>query len=214
MPKINGLAFLSRLRALLPDVPVLLMSGHLLDQDAAKAINGQAFAFLTKPIERDQLTAWVRRAIEMSQLRKVVAKGALVADWAESIERLVQDRTRTIQDQERFLAALIDTVPCLVVLTDPDGNILVFNTRAEELTGYQREEVVGRPVLSFVPPAWQAIVRQRFADPCASALKIPHRNPWLTKTGRERVIEWRCTSFLTTRYARPCILGIGLAVDD
>lgn len=33
-----------------------------------------------------------------------------------------------------------------IVLTDHDGNVIVFNRRMEEITGLQREDVFGRPI--------------------------------------------------------------------
>src|ERR687897_2131074 len=50
-------------------------------------------------------------------------------------------------DLPSALEAAIDAA----IVADPDGDILLLNSAAERLLGYQREEVLDRPV-SFVLP--------------------------------------------------------------
>jgi len=45
---------------------------------------------------------------------------------------------------ERFRRALLETIPCAVFIVDADGRIIYWNRSAEELTGYQAAEMLGR----------------------------------------------------------------------
>ena len=50
----------------------------------------------------------------------------------------------SLQDlNEHFRTALLETVPCAVVIVEADGRIIHWNRSADELTGYQAEEALG-----------------------------------------------------------------------
>lgn len=106
---------------------------------------------------------------------------------------------------------MLDLAPALVVVADSAGSIRYFNRAAEEFTGYRRHEVVGRPLLAFVPDDWQGVVKHRIATRTPDELRDPHANPWIDRDGTPRLIEWRCT--LDQRKGEPHILGIGLPHD-
>jgi PAS domain S-box-containing protein len=116
---------------------------------------------------------------------------------------------------ERILGALLDTVPDLVVLVDSAGRITLFNSACKELTGYAREEALGQQLSEFlVPREWMDVVQQRFADPFSPEVREPHENPWVTKSGEERLIRWRCTALRLVEDDPPYILGIGTDVTE
>jgi PAS domain S-box-containing protein len=91
--------------------------------------------------------------------------GALVAqsysadhhfgEWAERILVFVShqvamaiDRKRALDEQEQIsqrLAVVLEKVDNGITLRDPDGGVLVFNPKMQELTGYTREEVAAQP---------------------------------------------------------------------
>lgn len=69
MPGIDGIEVHRRLRAMDPELPVILMTGHGEVAMAVEAIRNGAWDFLTKPVGLDQLSAALRRA---SQARDLV----------------------------------------------------------------------------------------------------------------------------------------------
>lgn len=116
---------------------------------------------------------------------------------------------------EQVLTAFLDAVPDIVVLLDSAGRIRRFNPACERLTGYRREEVIGRRPLDFlVPEKWASVVRERFTDPFAPAAMQPHVNPWLTKSGEERLIRWHCRPLSVEQSEGPYILGVGRDVTE
>jgi len=135
-----------------------------------------------------------------------------------SVVRNITDRKRAeeaLKETQRSLEAVVETVPSLIVLTDAEGRILMFNRACEELTGYKREEVIGKKIPElFLPPEWIPVVQKRFADPYAPEVRAPHENPWLTKSGEERLIEWRCTALPSPKDGRPCVLGTGVDITE
>ncbi|MES4784631.1 MAG: hypothetical protein C4294_00990, partial [Nitrospiraceae bacterium] len=120
----------------------------------------------------EQKVALERYANEMEQLVR-----ARTQELLEQLELRVQERTadlvkaneelqrelaeRTLKGSQPFLHAVVEAVPCLIVLIDPKDRVLLFNRIAEDLTGYQWEEVTGKNFLQlFIPPTWTPIVRR------------------------------------------------------
>lgn len=154
-----------------------------------------------------------RRGVIVSLLRDdFVRLGALVI--AGLIGIYIIDRLQQAVERERLLRALVETSPTLTLLADQAGRIQMFNRQCEVVTGYRREEVVGKTISDlFLPPEWAPIVQKRLSAPEAPEVQAPHENPWKTRSGELRVIEWRCR-LLRARRGTPLVLAIGLDVTD
>ena len=81
MPEMDGLELLTRLKAMQSDLPVIILTAHGTIDSAVDAMKLGAFDYLTKPFNREQLKASVRKALEVAALttenrylRQVVAK--------------------------------------------------------------------------------------------------------------------------------------------
>jgi PAS domain S-box-containing protein len=72
MPGMDGLALLAEIRALQPDTPTLLITGHGEHDLAVQALRGGAYDFIQKPIDREYFVASLSRAVQMRQLRRRV----------------------------------------------------------------------------------------------------------------------------------------------
>lgn len=55
--------------------------------------------------------------------------------------------TEEARNWENFLASVVDTANSILVITGPEGRISFFNRYAERLSGYSRDEVVGKNLL-------------------------------------------------------------------
>lgn len=64
MPGMDGLELFRRVRAIDPDVPVILVSGHADIATAVDAVRQGAYDFLSKPFLPEQLVLTARRALE------------------------------------------------------------------------------------------------------------------------------------------------------
>lgn len=122
---------------------------------------------------------------------------------------------RALAEKERLLTEVVETAPSLVVLTDHEGRIVLFNRACETLTGYRQNEVIGRTVIeAFIPDEWKDIVWRSFTAPDPDRLRLPQQFPWLTRSGEPRFIEWRCALVPSVEGDGPGILGIGVDITE
>ncbi len=66
MAEMDGIALLRELQRRWPSLNVIMLTAHGTIPDAVKATQSGAFAFLTKPVDKDQLLEEVRRALKTS----------------------------------------------------------------------------------------------------------------------------------------------------
>jgi FixJ family two-component response regulator len=64
MPEMSGTALITRIRAIRPTLPILLMSGHDSDGLGSNAIEMGANGFLSKPFDGKTLKSTVDKALE------------------------------------------------------------------------------------------------------------------------------------------------------
>jgi PAS domain S-box-containing protein len=87
----------------------------------------------------------------------------------------------------------VEALEELFVTTDTSGCLVLFNSACEAVTGYRRTDVLGQSLLTLlVPEAWQAAMAERLHHASNESLEQPFRCPWRTRSGEERMIEWRC----------------------
>ncbi|MBT9385034.1 sigma-54 dependent transcriptional regulator [Pseudooceanicola sp. CBS1P-1] len=68
MPGIDGIELAARIRALDPELPVILLTGHGDVEMAVQALHDGVYDFLTKPVSRGPLEATLRRALAARRL--------------------------------------------------------------------------------------------------------------------------------------------------
>jgi two-component system NtrC family response regulator len=117
MPEMDGMEVLPRLKAMQPDLPVIMLTAHGTITSAVEAMKLGAFDYLTKPFSRDQLRASVRKALEVAdlktenrQLRQMVAErfsfAAMIAgsramrDVTDTAARVAQTDTTVLLQGE------------------------------------------------------------------------------------------------------------------
>lgn len=119
LPDGDGAGFLSEIRRLLPQSEVVVITGHASLHSATAAINTQAFGYLVKPVDLDQLQMVIRRAVE--------GKRAQVA----------------IRDREARLTSIFRAAPVGIGRSD-NRAIRDANDFLCSMTGYSRDDLLGK----------------------------------------------------------------------
>ena len=87
MPGEDGISFLGNVHQLLPDVPVIIMTGYAQLQIAVNAIKNGAFDFIHKPFDFTYLRKVVEKAVNYSRLLRVEK------NYRAELEQSVSERT-------------------------------------------------------------------------------------------------------------------------
>jgi DNA-binding NtrC family response regulator len=80
MPRKSGLVTLREIRALAPDVPVIILSGHGDVAAAVAAVQGGAFDYIEKPPDFERIALTLRRALETKRLEREVRRISAALD--------------------------------------------------------------------------------------------------------------------------------------
>ena len=137
MPGMDGMALLSRLQQLDPDLPVILLTGHGDVPMAVEAMRVGAYDFLEKPFSPDALLSSLRRALEKRQLVLENRRLHEQADLRELIDGRLLGVSRSLQTLRR---QVLDLAPLPV-------NVLI---RGETGSG---KELIARCLHDFGPRA-------------------------------------------------------------
>ncbi|MET0551495.1 MAG: ATP-binding protein [Vicinamibacteria bacterium] len=80
----------------------------------------------------------------------------LVAAAIWTVAGILRGRERVAGGGERTFRALLEAAPDAMVIVDSRGEIVLVNSQTERLFGYDRRELLGRPVEILIPDALRA----------------------------------------------------------
>ncbi|HZU78854.1 MAG TPA: PAS domain S-box protein, partial [Acidimicrobiales bacterium] len=177
LPGLDGWGVLQALRGdpSTAGLPVVMLTAISSDEEEMRAYKANVTAFVRKPFSREELLGAVERALAM---RSVAS--ARVARRSDPIRRAGESDATPApaapaasageSDDDRAevlppaLAALVDAVDDAVVGVDADAIVVSWNAGATRITGYQRNEVVGRRLGEVVTTLDPEVVNRLRAD--------------------------------------------------
>jgi len=140
----------------------------------------------------------------------------------DRLEEMVNQRTAELRStnqelarEQSFSSAVLDTAGALVVVLDCEGRIVRFNQACEEITGWDADEVLGKPF-------WDLFLLEEQAEPVKAVFRevsegrFPNENEnyWLTKSGERRLISWSNTALLDNDGAVEYVIATGIDVTQ
>ncbi len=138
LPDLSGFAVLRGLEEMDPLLPVIVLTASVQEQYTVEALRRGAFAYITKPYNRDELRIILRQAVDV---RRLVNK-----------MRYVEDALTAKQEEFR---QVVQTAPDGIVLADAEGKIVSWNTAAERLFGYAEGDILGQPLTTIMPTRYR-----------------------------------------------------------
>jgi len=116
------------------------------------------------------------------------------AGTVQGVARDITDRKRleeTLQAERDFAEGMIEAAQAVVLVLDTEARIVRFNPYMERISGYSLDEVRGKDWFStFLPDRDHEQIRKVFGNAVSNIRTCGNVNSILTKTGRERRIEW------------------------
>jgi len=185
------------------------MYGYTLEE--ARQLNVEALSAGKPPFTQKDAMRWIRKAVEGEpQIFEWMAKdkaGRLF--WVEvSLKRAViggKDRLLAIvrdigerkqveealKESERRFREMLEKVRLVAVMLDDQGNIVFANDYLLDLTGWEREEVIGRKWFDiFIPAEQREEIKQVFKEVKVKGLPAHYDNDILTREGGRRTISF------------------------
>jgi PAS domain S-box-containing protein len=134
LPGRSGLELLRRIQLIDAFLPIIIMTGQGHEEIAVQAMKGGAQNYLVKSALTSQLLHQaVVSAVEHAELERQIT---------EQREQIYEQKL-ALAETSRLTMAVLDSAPCLILATDLNGKVLVFNKELERLLGYTAHEVVG-----------------------------------------------------------------------
>ncbi len=135
MPGLDGLETLEKLKALFPNLAVIMVSGHGTIETAVRATKLGAFDFIEKPLSLDKVLITVNNALRMVEL------------WEENEElkrvtaieyELIGDSPALVGLRERIMRAASTAAPVLMTGENGTGKELIARTIHHKSSRRQR----------------------------------------------------------------------------
>ena len=109
----------------------------------------------------DKITVLLTAHVKRDEKERVIGYEGLNIDISER-----KRMERELKDANEFLTNLIESSVDGIIVTDMKGNILIFNKGAENILGYNAEEVVGKMnIRSVYPPGVATEVMEKLKSP-------------------------------------------------
>ena len=117
--------------------------------------------------------------------------------------------------QSEFLNAVLDTAGAMILVLDPKGRIVRFNSACEQLMGCTYPEVRGKPVWSLFPNKDDSeFLPAAFDDPGESEFPVEFEQHWELPDGRHRLILWSNRALRNRNGEVEFIVGTGWDITD
>ena len=127
LPDIEGTELLKPLKEKHPKMDVIIMTANASLNSAVQALNNGASGYIIKPINLENLLTYVKNSIE---------KQHLIAEKQQTEQKL--------KESEEKYRNLFEQAPSIIIIFNLKGVIMDCNNSVEKLTGYKKEELIGR----------------------------------------------------------------------
>ena len=144
MPDLDGfeLADVIRQHPRFQKTAIIFISGvHLTDSDRIQGYRSGAVDYISVPVVPEVLRAKISIFVDLHR------KTRMLESMNQRAGAAVEERTEELRKSEaqfRMRAELLDLATEAIIVRDLDGAIQFWNTGAENLYGWRREEVMGQ----------------------------------------------------------------------
>ena len=179
LPDMEGMALLAPLREMHPDIGMLMVTGYASLESAVEALNEGASAYITKPLNMDEVLGTVREVVEKQRLV-----------WEN--RRLYEEAQRELAErrlaEERY-RSLFEGAEDHIFVIDRNFRYMMVNESAMKAGGFPPEDVVGRGPKELFPADAEFYIEQyrhvfETGEPARfeRELKLPNGSRWFSVT--------------------------------
>jgi two-component system response regulator AtoC len=120
LPDLDGLTVLKQMRAIDPDLPVILLTAYASVETAVEAMKLGAYHFMNKPFDLEALLALVEQALETTKLRREVRQYRANQAEPYSLDRMVGESAE-LREFKALIKRVATSPASTVLLTGESG---------------------------------------------------------------------------------------------
>ena len=98
-----------------------------------------------------------------------------------------------LKKEKNYTEKIVETASAIIVGLDKDHIIRIFNKGAEQITGYAKEEVIGKDWFKIFFPSEMLEEMNKVWKDAWGISSHSYVNPILSKTGKEIMVSWQST---------------------
>ncbi|MFN8475055.1 MAG: PAS domain S-box protein [Anaerolineae bacterium] len=185
MPRMDGFELLSALRGddSTRAIPVLLLSARAGEEARVEGLQAGADDYLVKPFTARELLARVQAQLERARAAAALAR------------------------QQELLQTIIDRIPVMITMYDPEARLLWLNSEFERIVGWSSRDAAGISLMEecYPDPQYREEVSEHMHVGQGGWMDIRMR----TRDGRD--IE---TSWANVRLSDQTQVGIGIDITE
>ncbi len=181
-------------------VPDALADGRLCRRDSGDNRRGFRFCAGTPIRTPDGWTLGVLSVFDRSLRSLLPGQREALSEYASLIADEVSTRLDGARTEAELAARLLHSNPGASLSNDGndvvfvfglDGRVLAFNSAAEQLTGFSRDEVVNRRMDDLVVPEQRSLIGEVILEAFGGAVRDERELTLVTKDGRRVELEVR-----------------------
>ena len=169
-----------------------------------------------EPFELRLMTKEGIQKISELKIRAVLSDGEPV-----EVEGIARDITHRKELEAELIRAkeytdrLVETANAIIIGVDLQDRVTLFNSLAEKVTGYSKEEVLGQNYISlFSPASLREQMEQDFRNFHQNIPITDLKGRLLTKEGNELILSWNVTSIEDSEGNHTGYISIGKDISD
>ncbi len=130
LPDVEGIELLVPLKKMHPDMETMMMTAYSSLETVIRALNEGASAYIMKPLEIDDI---------LNKISTVFEK-----------QRLITSKKK-LEQELAYQALLVENVSDAIISTDKNLKIKSWNKAAENMYGWNSDEVIGKSLPEIIP---------------------------------------------------------------
>ncbi|MGO8820708.1 MAG: response regulator [Desulfomonilaceae bacterium] len=211
MPGLDGISLLKLIKEADDIIPVVMITGYGEMGTAIRALRLGAFDFLLKPINGEILISTVEKGLEHHRLK------LLEKEYTHRLEAQVESRTKELAKTNEFLRGILESSKRVsIVVTNLQRQILFWNSGAENIFGYSKEEILGQSVAKLYPANLdpnevQNTLREALTNKFGAAQKVIKH---VSKDQEEVVLSLAISPMLDKKGKMTGVVGLGQDVTE
>jgi len=207
--------------------PIIFLTAiNKTDQHVFRGYAVGAVDYLFKPYAAEVLRSKIRVFADLyMKTREVTRQAELLLDSNLQLEetnqqiaglnREISRKNTELHSERDFISTVLDTVGCLVLLLDAQGQVVLFNHACERLTGYEFEMIRGRDFWQLcLPEEGHEAARSEFTRLKDGGQSQELESEWVARDGERRLISWHYTVLAGNGHPGEFVIVTGTDVTE